>query len=84
VKILADPEESLVVITAPRKGEFVAETPVAEEAAPEEIEGGTKEKEAHKERSGGSREKTIIVPVGTPSATTPPTAAAPGLPAHKR
>jgi large subunit ribosomal protein L25 len=50
VKILADPEEIIVVVTAPRKEELVAEAPVAEEAAPEEIEGGKKEKEGHKER----------------------------------
>ncbi len=50
VKILADLEEIIVVVTAPRKEELVAEAPVAEEAAPEEIEGGKKEKEVHKER----------------------------------
>jgi large subunit ribosomal protein L25 len=50
VKILADLEEVIAVAAAPRKEELVAEAPVAEEAAPEEIEGGKKEKEVHKER----------------------------------
>lgn len=44
VKILADPEEIIVVVTAPRKEEVSAEAPVAEEAAPEENEGGKKDK----------------------------------------
>ena len=50
VKILADLDETIVVVSAPRKEELVAEAPVEEEAAPEEIEGGKKEKEVHKER----------------------------------
>jgi large subunit ribosomal protein L25 len=43
VKILADPEEIIVVVSAPRKEEISAEAPVAEEAAPEEITQGKKE-----------------------------------------
>ena len=43
VKILADPEEIIVVVTAPRKEEISAEAPVAEEAAPEETERAKKE-----------------------------------------
>jgi len=43
VKILTDPEEIIAIATAPRKEEISAEAPVAEEAAPEEIEGGKKE-----------------------------------------
>lgn len=43
VKILADPEEIIVVVTAPRKEEISAEAPVAEEAAPEETESSKKE-----------------------------------------
>ena len=45
VKILADLEETIVVVTAPRKEEVIAEAPVEEEAAPEVIERGKKEKE---------------------------------------
>jgi large subunit ribosomal protein L25 len=43
VKILADLEEIIAIATAPRKEEITAEAPVAEEAAPEEIEHGKKE-----------------------------------------
>ena len=43
VKILADPEEVIAIAAAPRKEEISAEAPVAEEAAPEEIERGKKE-----------------------------------------
>jgi large subunit ribosomal protein L25 len=43
VKILADPEEIIVVVSAPRKEEISTEAPVAEEAAPEEITQGKKE-----------------------------------------
>ena len=43
VKILANLEETIAVASAPRKEEISAEAPVAEEAAPEEIEGGEKE-----------------------------------------
>jgi large subunit ribosomal protein L25 len=43
VKILADMEEAIAIATAPRKEEISAEAPVAEEAAPEEIERGKKE-----------------------------------------
>ena len=43
VKILADLEEIIVVATAPKKEEIIAEAPVEEEAAPEEIERGKKE-----------------------------------------
>ncbi|MCX5893051.1 MAG: 50S ribosomal protein L25 [Deltaproteobacteria bacterium] len=50
VKILVDPEEVIAIATAPRKEEISAEAPVVEEAAPEEIERGKKEKEVPKER----------------------------------
>jgi large subunit ribosomal protein L25 len=43
VKILADPEEVIAIATAPRKEEISLEAPLAEEAAPEEIERGKKE-----------------------------------------
>jgi large subunit ribosomal protein L25 len=43
VKILADLEEVIAVATAPRKEEMSAEAPLAEEAAPEEIERSKKE-----------------------------------------
>ncbi|HEY9074720.1 MAG TPA: hypothetical protein VIN67_11370, partial [Desulfobaccales bacterium] len=44
VKILADPEEVIAVAAAPRKEEVSVEAPVAEEVAPEENEGGKKDK----------------------------------------
>jgi large subunit ribosomal protein L25 len=50
VKILADPEEVIAIAAAPRKEEISVEAPVAEEAAPEEIDHGKKEKEVPKER----------------------------------
>jgi large subunit ribosomal protein L25 len=43
VKIRADKEEIIAVATAPRKEEISEEVAVAEEAEPEEIEGGKKE-----------------------------------------
>ena len=43
VKILADPEETIAIATAPRKEEIGTEAPVAEEAAPEESERGKKD-----------------------------------------
>jgi hypothetical protein len=43
VKILADLEEVVAIAAAPKKEEISAEAPVAEEAAPEEIERGKKE-----------------------------------------
>jgi large subunit ribosomal protein L25 len=50
VKILADLEEVVAIAAAPKKEEISVEAPVAEEAAPEEIErGGKKEKEGSKE-----------------------------------
>jgi len=49
VKILADLEEVVAIAAAPKKEEITAEAPVAEEAAPEEIERGKKEKEVPKE-----------------------------------
>jgi len=49
VKILADLEEVVAIAAAPKKEEISAEAPVAEEAAPEEIERGKKEKEVPKE-----------------------------------
>jgi large subunit ribosomal protein L25 len=49
VKILADPEEIIAMAAAPRKEEISTEAPVVEEAAPEVIERGAKEKEAPKE-----------------------------------
>jgi large subunit ribosomal protein L25 len=45
VKILADSDEIIAVATASKKEEISEEAPVAEEAAPEEIERGKKEKE---------------------------------------
>jgi large subunit ribosomal protein L25 len=50
LKILADPEEVIAIAAAPRKEEIIAEVAVAEEAAPEEIGPGKKEKEVPKER----------------------------------
>ena len=49
VKILADPEEIIAIATAPRKEEIRTEAPVVEEAAPEVIERGAKEKEVPKD-----------------------------------
>jgi hypothetical protein len=50
MKILADLEEVVAIAAAPKKEEISVEAPVAEEAAPEEIErGGKKEKEVPKE-----------------------------------
>jgi large subunit ribosomal protein L25 len=49
VKILADLDELIAIATAPKKEEISVEAPVAEEAAPEEIERGKKEKEVPKE-----------------------------------
>jgi large subunit ribosomal protein L25 len=49
VKILADLEEVVAIAAAPKKEEITAEAPVAEEAAPEEIERGKKEKEVPKD-----------------------------------
>jgi large subunit ribosomal protein L25 len=49
VKILADPEEIIAMAAAPRKEEISLEAPVVEEAAPEVIERGAKEKEAPKD-----------------------------------
>jgi large subunit ribosomal protein L25 len=43
VKILANLEEIIAVATAPRQEEIIAEAPVVEETAPEEIERGKKE-----------------------------------------
>jgi len=43
VKILADPEEIVAIATASKQEEISAEAPVAEEAAPEEIERDKKE-----------------------------------------
>ncbi len=43
VKILADLEEIIAIAAAPKQEEISAEAPVAEEAAPEEIERGKKE-----------------------------------------
>jgi large subunit ribosomal protein L25 len=45
VKILADLEEIIAIAAASKKEEISAEAPVAEEAVPEEIERGKKEKE---------------------------------------
>ena len=45
VKILADPEEIIVIATASKKEEVSIEAPVAEEAEPEEVERGKKDKE---------------------------------------
>jgi large subunit ribosomal protein L25 len=45
VKILADLEEIIAIATASKKEEVSVEAPVAEEAEPEEIERGKKEKE---------------------------------------
>jgi hypothetical protein len=45
---MVDPEQSLV-----------SGTPVAEEAAPAEIDSGKKEKAAHTERAGGSRAENL-------------------------
>jgi large subunit ribosomal protein L25 len=45
VKILSDLDEVIAVAAAPRKEEVSVEAPVAEEAPPEEIERGKKEKE---------------------------------------
>jgi large subunit ribosomal protein L25 len=43
VKILADPEEVIAIAAASKQEEISVEAPVAEEAAPEEIEGGKKD-----------------------------------------
>jgi len=49
VEILGDPEEIIAVATATKKEEIIEEAPVEEEAAPEVIERGKKEKEKEKE-----------------------------------
>jgi len=45
VTILADPEEIIAVAAAPAKEVVIEEAPAVEEAAPEVVEGGEKEKE---------------------------------------
>lgn len=49
VEILDDPEETIVVATAPRVEEIVEAAPVEEEVAPEVIESGKKEKKVPEE-----------------------------------
>jgi large subunit ribosomal protein L25 len=49
VAILADPDEIIAIAAAPAKEVVIEEAPAEEEAAPEEAEGGEKEKEKEKE-----------------------------------